>query len=95
MWVQVPLAAVINSKRGDKALVEFKDIQVRDGYIYAIETDLMTGESAKIKLSTTKEEYYSQPQITTVPMKRALWCLQAAIQKHGKKLGTKYTVAWG
>ena len=75
-------------------MVEFKDIQVRDGYIYAIETDLMTGESAKIKLSTTKEEYYSQPQITTVPMKRALWNLQ---HRYGvrKKLENREVICWG
>ena len=76
-------------------MVEFSNIQVKDGYIYAIETDLMTGETAKIKLSTTKEEYYSEPALTTVPMKRALWGLQSAVQKHGTKLGNKYTVAWG
>lgn len=75
-------------------MVEFSNIQVKDGYIYAIETDLMTGETAKIKLSITKEEYYSDPALTTVPMKRALWNLQYRYEKR-KSLESREIISWG
>lgn len=55
----------------------------------------MTGETADIKVRITNDECYTNPTNLSVPMRRDIWGLQRAYQKHGNKIGTRHTVAWG
>lgn len=54
----------------------------------------MTGESSKIKVSISKEEYYSSPELLSVAMKRAMWTLRLRFIRSGK-LSEKEIVCWG
>lgn len=75
-------------------MVEFKNIKVENGYIYAFETNLMTGETANIKVHITNDECYTNPTNLSVPMRRAIWNLQLRYKKN-KKLSDCETINWG
>lgn len=75
-------------------MVEFKNIKVENGYIYASETNLMTGEKADIKVHITNDECYTNPTNLSVPMRRAIWNLQLRYKKN-KKLSDCETINWG
>lgn len=75
-------------------MVEFKNIVIKGDYIYAVETDLMTGESSKVKIHVFNDEYYSNPKLSSVPMKRAIWNLQRRNKEHGG-LAKEELIYWG
>lgn len=75
-------------------MVEFTNIKVEGKYIYAIETDLMTGAKAHVKIHVSDDEYYANPKLSTMDMRKAVWCLQSRYEKY-KKLESRECIAWG
>lgn len=74
-------------------MVKFENITIKGEYIYALETDMMTGVSCNIKLHV-KNEWYSHDGKMTGSMIKALWGLQRDYNKKGKLRKTE-VIAWG
>lgn len=76
-------------------MVKFTNIEIRDGYIYAVEEDVVTGDKAKIKLRLERgnEEYYYTGSMSK-SMIKALWNLRTMYHRQGK-LETSETIYWG
>lgn len=75
-------------------MVEFTNIHFDGEYIYAVETDVATGNQYKVRVHKNKEEYYSEPALPLAVQIRALWYLQKEYAKKGTKIGEKFVVAW-
>lgn len=75
-------------------MVKFENIRVSGEYIYALETDLLSGESCKIKLHISKEEYECEGNLSSNYMVKALWCLQRRLREN-KKLNSVEVMSWG
>lgn len=73
-------------------MVEFLNIYIEGGYIYADEHDMMTDTWSKIKLHVSKEEYHSSSQMTG-NMIKALWCLRRTMRT--RKLQSREVIYWG
>lgn len=76
-------------------MVKFTEISIKDGYVYAIEEDVVTGDKARVKLRLERgnEEYYYTGTMTSC-MVRALWNLRSVYEEQGM-LNTEETIYWG
>lgn len=75
-------------------MVEFTSIRIEGDYIYANEKDLMTGETSSVKIHVQNDEYYANPPLVAMDMRKAIWCLQSRYERY-KSLESKESIAWG
>lgn len=75
-------------------MIEFTNIIIENNYIYADEKDLMTGETSSVKIHVRNEEYYANPPLVSMDMRKAIWCLQSRYERY-KSLESKERIAWG
>ena len=75
-------------------MVEFFNVRVEGEYIYAVERDDTTGEVANVKIHVSRGEYYANPPLVAMDMKKAIWNLQRRY-KTRKKLECREVIAWG
>lgn len=73
-------------------MVEFLNIRIEGEYIYAVEHDMVNNVTCNIKLHLTKEEYYSDGELTG-EMIRAFWGLRRNMRK--RKLMEREVIYWG
>lgn len=76
-------------------MVEFTNIKIKDGYIYADAYDVSKSVKRSIKVSCTGEDYYIEGSFKdNCQIIKAFWSLQRRLSKN-RKLNSEETICWG